>query len=65
MKKKTSEAQTRATEKWKEKNKEKQKKYVAKSGMRKYLAELIETKEEIEEVEGLLENARKRIFEKG
>lgn len=58
---KTSPAQARARDKWKEKNREKQKKYVSKSHAKRYISDLIESPEELEEVKKWVEEAEKKI----
>lgn len=59
---KTSPAQARARDKWNEKNKEKRKKYNAKSTCKRYIRDLVESVEELEEVQAWIEE-REKDFE--
>lgn len=64
-KQKTSDAQRRANEKWKSKNREKQKVYAARSRAKAYITDMIETQEEIDDLLDLLEKKSKEIEKKG
>lgn len=59
-KKKTSDAQLKAVKKWKNKNKELQKKYVLKSNCKRYLKEFAELSD-IEEIEEVIKKAKKDL----
>lgn len=61
MTRKITEARNRANKKWLNKNKGRQAKYTAKSQAKRYLRDYIETEEELQEIEELLEEAKKRI----
>ena len=63
--KKTSDAQLRANEKWKNRNRDKQKIYTARSRAKAYINDMIETQEEIDDLLELLEKKSKEIAEKG
>ena len=58
--KKTSEAQLKAVKKWKNKNKELQKKYVLKSNCTRYLKEFAELSD-LEEIEEVIKKAKKDL----
>lgn len=60
MKHKTSEAQRKANEKWKEKNKNLQKKYVLKSNCKRYIKEFAELSD-LEEIEEVIKKAKKDL----
>lgn len=60
MKYKTTEAQRKANEKWKEKNKNLQKKYVLKSNCKRYIKEFAELSD-LEELEEMIKNAKKDV----
>lgn len=60
MKHKTSEAQRKANEKWKEKNKNLQKKYVLKSNCKRYIKEFAEISD-LEELEEMIKKAKKDL----
>lgn len=64
-KKKTSDAQLRANEKWKNKNRDKQRIYTARSRAKAYINDMIETQEEIDDLLELLEKKSKEIKKKG
>ncbi|WP_322630578.1 hypothetical protein [Aedoeadaptatus coxii] len=63
--KKTSDAQLRANEKWKIKNRDKQRIYTARSRAKAYINNMIETQEEIDDLLELLEKKSKEINKKG
>lgn len=63
--KKTSDAQLRANEKWKIKNRDKQRIYTARSRAKAYINDMIETQEEIDDLLELLEKKSKEINKKG
>lgn len=58
---KTSEAQRKANEKWKEKNKNLQKKYVLKSNCKRYIKEFAEVSD-LEELEEMIKKAKKDLI---
>lgn len=58
---KTTPAQRRANKKWKEKNKKKNRIYVAKSTAKRYITDIINDEEEIEEVEEWIEIAKNKL----
>lgn len=60
MKYKTSESQRKANEKWKEKNKNLQKKYVLKSNCKRYIKEFAEISD-LEELEEMIKKAKKDL----
>jgi hypothetical protein len=60
LKYKTSEAQRKANEKWKEKNKNLQKKYVLKSNCKRYIKEFAEISD-LEELEEMIKKAKKDL----
>ena len=64
-KKKTSDAQLRANEKWKSRNRDKQRIYTARSRAKAYINDMIETQEEIDDLLELLEKKSKEIQKKG
>lgn len=64
-KKKTSDAQLRANEKWKSRNRDKQRIYTARSRAKAYINDMIETQEEIDDLLDLLEKKSKEINKKG
>lgn len=64
-KKKTSDAQLRANEKWKNRNRDKQRIYTARSRAKAYINDMIETQEEIDDLLELLEKKSKEIKKKG
>lgn len=64
-KKKTSDAQLRANEKWKNRNRDKQRIYTARSRAKAYINDMIETQEEIDDLLELLEKKSKEINKKG
>lgn len=64
-KKKTSDAQLRANEKWKNRNRDKQRIYTARSRAKAYINDMIETQEEIDDLLDLLEKKSKEIKKKG
>lgn len=57
---KTSEAQRKANEKWKDKNKNLQKKYVLKSNCKRYIKEFAEISD-LEELEEMIKKAKKDL----
>ena len=63
--KKTSDAQLRANEKWKSRNRDKQRIYTARSRAKAYINNMIETQEEIDDLLELLEKKSKEINKKG
>lgn len=63
--KKTSDAQLRANEKWKNRNRDKQRIYTARSRAKAYINDMIETQEEIDDLLDLLEKKSKEIKKKG
>lgn len=63
--KKTSDAQLRANEKWKIKNRDKQRIYTARSRAKAYINDMIETQEEIDDLLELLEKKSKEIKKNG
>lgn len=63
--KKTSDAQLRANEKWKIKNRDKQRIYTARSRAKAYINNMIETQEEIDDLLELLEKKSKEINKNG
>lgn len=63
--KKTSDAQLRANEKWKSRNRGKQRIYTARSRAKAYINDMIETQEEIDDLLELLEKKSKEINKKG
>lgn len=64
-KKKTSDAQLRANEKWKNRNRDKQRIYTARSRAKAYINDMIETQEEIDDLLELLEKKSEEINKKG
>lgn len=56
--KKTSDAQLKAVKKWKDKNKELQKKYVLKSNCKRYIREFAELSD-LEEIEEMIKEIKK------
>lgn len=64
-KKKTSDAQLRANEKWKNRNRDKQRIYTARSRAKAYINDMIETQEEIDDLLELLEKKSIEIKKKG
>jgi hypothetical protein len=60
LKYKTTEAQRKANEKWKEKNKNLQKKYVLKSNCKRYIKEFAELSD-LEELEEMIKKAKKDL----
>ena len=56
----TTEAQRKANEKWKEKNKNLQKKYVLKSNCKRYIKEFAEISD-LEELEEMIKNVKKDL----
>lgn len=58
---KLSPAQKRANKKWNEKNREKNRIYVAKSTAKRYITDIINCKDEIEEVEEWVETAKNKL----
>ena len=62
---KTSDAQLRANEKWKNRNRDKQRIYTARSRAKAYINDMIETQEEIDDLLDLLEKKSKEINKKG
>lgn len=63
--KKTSDAQLRANERWKNRNRDKQRIYTARSRAKAYINDMIETQEEIDDLLELLEKKSKEINKKG